>query len=930
MIDNKYKPIPFWSWNDELDEEELVKQIEWMHENGIGGFFMHARGGLTTPYLGEKWFSCIKACLKKAEELNMEAYAYDENGWPSGFVGGKLLEDELNRDMYFTYKYGEYDKNAIISYEYKGDSLIKTTSGNDVLNIYLSTSTSTADICNKEVVRKFINLTHEEYKKYDIYKNLRGFFTDEPQYYRWAMPFTRVLPKYFEEKYKEDVYERIGLLFVEKEGYEDYRYKYLKSMQELMLDSFAKQIYEWCDENGYKLTGHYIEEKGIGKQILCCGGIMPFYEYEHIPGVDHLGRDIEDIISARQLISVMSQLDKRQGLCEMFACAGWDATPLELKGIAEYYMVNGVNVICHHLLPYSEHGQRKRDYPEHYSKINPWVDKAFKDFNDHFSKIGELLTNSKEVATVGVFHPNRSGYFKFKRELEWGLDYGSLDITNNLLEISNTLTRNGVMFHYLDETIMAKHAYVKGDTLVVGKCQYKYIVISEGTLTMDKTTKALFEEYASNGGKFHIVKDKPTYLEGKLYNHDYMVNNCSLEEIIASKPYTYSYNKTVKLAFREDDNGNNFFYVFNLGEEPTSIHIEMPGFTSFEYEDKTYPLDITLDRYESKILYPSNKETIIKKDNELLELSNEYEVVGTPTNYLTLDYLKYSKDGINYSPSIHYMGIFSLLLKERYKGDLYLKYEFDVKDKDVNINALIEDLHIKEVFINNVKIEKKSTILEKDLWVYELSKHLKEGHNEIIVKINYYQDDQVYYVLFGEDVQESLKNCLVYDTTIEAIYLQGDFGVFGDFKNGAKNDVMIGENFYISKRKDVVTSLIEDGYPFFRGTISLKQIVNVDDVNKTLFIKDRFQLIDVYVNDQFVKRMMFENKVDLSKHLKVGENEIRLDLVVSNRNLLGPHHDREEEPFSVGPYTYERFGTWDEKGESPICLPRYTFIKTII
>lgn len=69
---------------------------------------------------------------------------------------------------------------------------------------------------------------------------------------------------------------------------------------------------------------------------------------------------------------------------------------------------------------------------------------------------------------------------------------------------------------------------------------------------------------------------------------------------------------------------------------------------------------------------------------------------------------------------------------------------------------------------------------------------------------------------------------------------------------------------------------------------------------------------------------------ELSKHLKVGENEIRLDLVVSNRNLLGPHHDREEEPFSVGLYTYKRFGTWDEKGESPICLPRYTFIKTII
>ena len=36
-MDNKYKPIPFWSWNNEFDEKELADQIQWMHDNGIGG-----------------------------------------------------------------------------------------------------------------------------------------------------------------------------------------------------------------------------------------------------------------------------------------------------------------------------------------------------------------------------------------------------------------------------------------------------------------------------------------------------------------------------------------------------------------------------------------------------------------------------------------------------------------------------------------------------------------------------------------------------------------------------------------------------------------------------------------------------------------------------------------------------------------------------
>ena len=198
------------------------------------------------------------------------------------------------------------------------------------------------------------------------------------------------------------------------------------------------------------------------------------------------------------------------------------------------------------------------------------------------------------------------------------------------------------------------------------------------------------------------------------------------------------------------------------------------------------------------------------------------------------------------------------------------------------------------------------------------------------MKIRFFESEQVYYALFGEDVQETIKNCLVYDTTIEAIYLRGHFGVYGSFKNGKKVNVILGENFYLDKPKEEVTSLIEDGYPFFRGVISLEEEIKINNPNKTLIFKDRFQLIDLYVNDVFVKRMMFDYKIDLSKYLKPGKNKIRLDLVVSNRNLLGLHHDLDEEPYSVNPMRFERFGTWDENGKSPICLDRYSFIKTII
>lgn len=86
----EYRPLPLWSWNDRLEKKELERQIEEMHKVGIGGFFMHARGGLQTPYMSEEWMDAIRISIEKSRELGMHAWFYDENGWPSGFAGERF------------------------------------------------------------------------------------------------------------------------------------------------------------------------------------------------------------------------------------------------------------------------------------------------------------------------------------------------------------------------------------------------------------------------------------------------------------------------------------------------------------------------------------------------------------------------------------------------------------------------------------------------------------------------------------------------------------------------------------------------------------------------------------------------------------------------------------------------------------------------
>lgn len=165
----EYAPIPFWSWNNRLEKDKLLAQIRDMKSAGMGGFIIHARTGLTTEYLSEKWFSLIEACLDEAKALGMNAWIYDENGWPSGFAGGKLLEEEENLAPYLVKEErAEFDETAFAVFEKTGAGLRRLqkgeVSGDEVYHtVYVRRSPANTDILEPKVVDKFLALTHEEY-----------------------------------------------------------------------------------------------------------------------------------------------------------------------------------------------------------------------------------------------------------------------------------------------------------------------------------------------------------------------------------------------------------------------------------------------------------------------------------------------------------------------------------------------------------------------------------------------------------------------------------------------------------------------------------------------------------------------------------------------------------------------------------------------
>ena len=83
-----------------------------------------------------------------------------------------------------------------------------------------------------------------------------GFFTDEPQYFRYQTAYSPVMLKAYRERYGEDLLKELGALFMDCDESDRLRYRYWKLMNELYTESFAGQIFRWCEKHNCMMTGH--------------------------------------------------------------------------------------------------------------------------------------------------------------------------------------------------------------------------------------------------------------------------------------------------------------------------------------------------------------------------------------------------------------------------------------------------------------------------------------------------------------------------------------------------------------------------------------------------------------------------------------------------------------------------------------------------
>ena len=885
--EKKYRPIPFWSWNEKLDTKETKRQIEMMDQIGMGGYFMHARGGLQTEYMGREWFDNVEVGVVEGKKHGMSAWAYDENGWPSGFGNGLINGMGL-----------EYQQKYLRMEE--GDKQTEFTICNkNGIHFYYEVNPFYVDTLYKKGTLEFIDKIYKPY--YEKYKNdIEGFFTDEPQISRNGIPWSFILPDEYEKAYGENLLDSLIELFRPVGNYKDTRFKFWKLVTDLFSENFMKPIYDWCNEHELKLTGHLVIEEDLERQLVSAGACMPHYEYFHIPGVDWLTRNIYPCLTHHQVSSVAHQLGKNQILTESFALCGHNVGMDELKRILEWQMVRGINILCPHLQGYSLRGIRKRDYPPAMYYQQPWWEEYGK-FIDAMSRIGMLLAEGRVEFDTLVIHPQSSAWVCFDNGDNEGLN----ELHNDFISIIEELEKKHVLFHFGDEIIMNRHAKVVGNKLVIGTQSYSKIVLPRHEVLFD-STKALLEEFKANGGV--------------VINHDELVK-IPCNSIIDNENITYT-----KRVFE----GYTMHYFVNTTEEVQKgkfsckgkvLDIETGEFVPFYGEH-------TFGKYESLVVIDDGSEVVELKEEckDTLPLSGAWEVVSSSENSITLDFCDYYFDGELIEKNGYVLNILNRALKLKRPVKLKCEYSVDIKYIPEKMWLATETPDVFDIFVNGQEIEKRDCGYFVDIAFrkIEISKYLIPGKNTITFETELKQSEEVYENLEKSYAFESEKNKLTFDMEIEPIYLVGDFSVVtkadGITTELNRDAFRYSGGFVISSpAKEVSLQNIEkQGFMFFAGRLTVKKKFILDTTNYRIrFNKKGISAVKIRVNGSDEKLIMWEpQEYDISDLLKVGENEIEITIVNNLRNLMGPHHLEEGETYAASPRSfYKESCVWNKNAE---------------
>ncbi len=966
----EYRSILFYSLNDSLKSDIIDRQMREFREGGCGGVFLHARIGLLTPYLGKEWWNAMDAGIAAAEREGLQVWFYDEDKWPSGFAGGKipLANKEFTSQCIVRIdRETELKPGAQLLTQ---DSLYKYVTDQAAWGEWRFNGTAYVDLLNRDMVRAFIDTTYNPYiqRYHDHFgKTVFGMFTDEPQIAprpsvenSGSICYTPEFLATFRLLNKYDMTTVMPLLFSKGKGYEKARIDYYRTVAYLFEQNFAKQIGDYCADNNFLFTGHFMGEESMMSVARYSGNGMTLYRHMQIPGIDHLRLSLGNLTNSKSMNSVANQYGQRRRLCEAYGISGQNMNFEDRKWLLDWLSLSGVNLISPHLSAYSLKGERKRDYPPTFSVHQPYwpFNKLFEDYSARLCYAASL---GKYAADIAIISPLESAYIEIDPTTKrW--NNSRTQFLSDLLERMQATHRD---YDILDEQIASEIARVDKNGLHVGAMNYKVVILPD-MLTIRPSTIDLLERFSHRGGRVLIAGSCPIYVDG-------IADSVRLSRLhkIAIPFDTECLKETLdecnRPIFRIEGPGTDHVWTqrriigkgtllqlsnisrrqearirLTFADNPGQVVLWDPttgeNYAMYPEDDGTYRLDFA--KTQTWIIttgistMPTNNNRIYrpKADNKkcIAVLSGPWKGHRLDPNVMTLDYARYSIDGgKTFSQPEPVIGIHARLRDKEYNGELWLKYEINAREAPANCSLVVEQPFMyRSITVNDTKVEFSEAYYRDDSFkTSPINGLLKHGRNEICLILDY--------VAPRTNDLDPVKR---YGTEIESIYLTGDFAVLAQvskhpLKTSQKNrlqtlepkPVLSYSGFELgTEEKNFNGNLTDAGYPFYAGSFELETeftLSTIDKCQRYILSFPSFEaiVIRVEINGEMLQPLVFSPfETDITDCLHEGVNSVKVILTNSLRNMLGPHHHKGGELISVGPLSFTGETSWtsSDKGEA--------------
>ncbi len=938
-----FRPLSFWSFNGDMEDEEIRIQIHQLKEQGYGGFYMHARAGMTLEYLGEDWIHACRVAVEEAKRENMQAWLYDENGWPSGFAGGlvpALGDDYTAKHLYFMERVpGAGDGEVLASYKRleDGDYVRVQGEAEAKADLYccLGRLKGYADLLNPKAIDAFIHFTHEKYKEElgEYFGNvIPGIFTDEPQLVG-KFPYTFAYPKKFWEAYGYDFFDCAWMLCRNGLQYAPFKYQASRLVAEIFRSSFTEKLNAWCNANHLIFTGHFSNEDGLCEQTNANYNLMAQYSHMERPGIDFLGRRLTSPVLVKQVSDGAYLTGKQMITSESFGCSGWDVTFNDLAWIVDWQAAFGINSIVTHLSAYSMKGRRKRDYPAFFSYQEPWWE-VFHVISDHIEKTNRFLSEGRRDIQMLVLYPITS---------MWCLLAGTKRHSDESRHISN-------QFRLLIENLLD----LQKDFLIVTEEEFGKFQVEDGkafrediacatvfvpdSISLDGATYRRLKALSETGGNVVFVNRRPVLCEGNFSNvadkipgevvdnrrgllEKYFLVTGQTEEVSVIDGFSGQAASGIICSRRALEDEQRVFVMNPSRSDRKEVWLKVRGNREIEgiesiFDGEYSYAEFTLTPTESRCFVIKNtpplKKEYVNKVCHCMEIPVS-NVELQDENALTVDKCDVFLNGELLCRDVLPAACADMVYQNAYqkaeKTRVQLVYRFRADFQSnipENLTLVVESDGLAAVSINGMDVldQKAGWWVDKSFHTFPIGRYVQNGVNEVSLEFVIYRPQ-------GEEEQgefEGYRNRFFYDIEPENIYIRGDFDVTAMGQIGETvEDIRVNGGFVLTDATEKISGeLTHQGLWFYRGNISYKAFFEKTSHQQVLKLCGmQGTAAEIFVNGKsagVIYRAPY--CLPVSDYAKEGINTLEIILYGSNRNLLGPHHHVSGNPHFVGVPTF--------------------------